>query len=167
MVFGRVLHGLNVLRALEAVPRKAGDSPAVPVLVSECGEIPPAQYDAMLPGMEPEPRPRDLSMTTVPQPSISVPHGDQQGAASAAGSSSSSSGAMGAKAGPKGASAIGGPVASGGGGRSGAAVADIGSLSELLGPSGGLSADELLKRARLEALDVDMDAGPGQGGARR
>ncbi len=39
VVFGRVVEGLEVLRALETVPTKAQDMPKLPVVISDCGQV--------------------------------------------------------------------------------------------------------------------------------
>jgi peptidyl-prolyl cis-trans isomerase B (cyclophilin B) len=47
VVFGRVLEGMDVISAVENVPKGAGDKPKKDVLISDSGELPvPETFDA-------------------------------------------------------------------------------------------------------------------------
>lgn len=138
VVFGQIVHGLSVLRAIEAVPRGPGDRPSVAVAVSDCGELSQEQYEQLLPSLAPEPQPRNLSvptLTPVTKPSSGAGPGSSAGAGGVAGSA------------PKGRAAIGGAGP-------GSAISGSDTLFDL-GGKAMLDFDEIMKKIDPSKLDVD------------
>ncbi|KAJ2798534.1 peptidyl-prolyl cis-trans isomerase cpr6, partial [Coemansia helicoidea] len=62
VVFGQVLKGRYVVKAIEATPTESGDKPHEPVVVENCGELAPGEDDGCAPadGVPEDPEDYDL-----------------------------------------------------------------------------------------------------------
>lgn len=132
-MFGKVLHGLEVLRAIEAVPTN-NDIPKWRVAVAACGELSEEEYQAALSGLAPEPEARLAPTMTL----SGKPYGPATGAGGPAGMAA---GLGSSGAGPSGPSSTSGSSGSSGtkpkmdlgGGPVPAGEGVAGSMSDLLG----------------------------------
>lgn len=49
VVFGKVVAGMNLVRAMENTPTGANDKPVSPVVISDCGTVPEKEWQLLVP----------------------------------------------------------------------------------------------------------------------